>query len=226
MDSTYPASYQGYQEWYSNEETQFEDLLSNTTLASEHPMAYIMAILGFMMSETQAMIGWSGVEINGASKILNVVSNLQGAFSSAASSESPTSSQESAIQDADELYQQLETVPKGSPFYDVAQTVMTQFKAIFPPGWTFATTSIPYSSATEDWYYQWQSANMGNTSYITSTNTDFSNAISSVNGASSEFQSENKYYGSNDQEWEGLFNDTTQSVNGVESQSVSNQNAP
>ncbi|MCB1109712.1 MAG: hypothetical protein KDK64_01930 [Chlamydiia bacterium] len=221
MDTTYPASYQGYQEWQSAQQTVYDNLMSNTTLASEHPMAYIMALMGFLMMHTQQQVGWNALEIQGASQILNVLSNLQGAFSE--SSGSYNSDIDQPIDEADALYNQLEAVPEGSPFYDVAQTVTQQLKAIFPPGWTFPTSGADYNSVYSWWQTQWHAAVDGNTSYITETNTAFSNAISAVNGVSSEFQSENKYYNSSLQEYQGFFHDTTQCVASVESQSVTNQ---
>lgn len=231
MSQSYSANYDGYQDWRSDENQRYESVYNNTALAESNPMLYIGELIYTLMQIYGGAPGWLGLGMDHASDDLNTLSQLQGLFSNPSSAQDPYDT----INNADQMYQQANYISNPSsagydpsnPFFEVDQTLCAQLQAIFPPGWTFPTGSALTQSDVDEVtsYFQseWDAAANGNTSYINATNTAFSNATSAVNGINSQMQSEEKYYNSQLQEFEGLFQNVTKGVSGVESQSVNNE---
>ena len=233
MSQTYEANYNGYQDWYADQNAKFESVYNNEELAEEHPMEYIGELLFVIMQTYNGYPAWTGEGIDHAANDTTAISNLEGLFSNPQSYS--TDQAKDIINQYDEMYQQAYSVASpnspsydpSNPFFNVDQTIIDQSPSIFPSGWTFPTgsnlTDDDVTECQSYWGTQWEMAAGGNTSEITATDTAFSNELSAVDGVNSAMQSETKYFQSQSQEIQSLFQNTTKSVAGFHQTSVQNE---
>src|SRR5690606_38206398 len=107
-DSSYDVSYDGYQDWYADENAKFDSVLNDTQLAESNPMMWIMELLGVLMNTYNGYVGWSGEEISTASDAMTPLTNLQGLYSDP---DSYTPDQQwQIINQSDEEYQKCNNI--------------------------------------------------------------------------------------------------------------------
>ena len=225
---SYDANYEGYQDWYSAQNDQYESILNDTEMSENDPIEWILSLLGCIMSTEYGDTGWVGEAIGHAADDTTTIADLQGLFSGSASDPNPYSIQEQQqiLDQTNELYTQAGNTPSGSPFYDTDQETQAQLTAIMPPGWDFSNDNVSEAqcnSATSYFNAEWTMAANGNTSSLTATQTAFNTENSSLTGISQQLQSESQYISKELEQIEGLFQNTTKAVSGVTSQSVNNE---
>lgn len=225
MESSYPASYDGYQQWQADEQTQYQSVLNDQSLAEAHPMAYIMAVLYSAYYATMGYQGWTAEAMTAATDISNPVQSLQAYFTDPGSFSS--SKQTSIINNIDTLYNKLGTITdQSNPFYSLSQTVQTQLQVIMPPGWGFPSGSVDSQQVGQvsSWFNSiWESANYGNSEELEGDKTAFSTIDSATSGVNNMLKEKNQSASSGGQEILGSIHTTTSSIVGMESQSVNNE---
>ena len=224
MSESYSANYDGYQDWYSDKNTQYENILNDTEMSENDPIQWILSLLGCIMSTEYGDTGWVGEAIGHAADDTTVIANLQGLFSNPDAYS--TQQQQQILDQTNELYTQAGKTPPGSPFYDTDQETQSQLQAIMPPGWDFSNDNVTpdqCNTATSYFNSEWTMAASGDTGPLTGTQTAFNTENSSLTGISQQLQSMSQYINNNLQEIMALFRNTTQAVTGVTSSSVSNE---
>jgi len=225
MESSYPASYDGYQQWQADEQTQYQNVLNDQTLAESHPMAYILAVLYSAYHATLGYQGWSAEAMTGATDISNPVQSLQAYFTDPSSFSA--SQQTTILNNIDTLYNKLGTVSgTDNPFSSLASTVQTQLQTIMPSEWGFPSSSVTNAQldSVNSWFESvWSASAGGDSSELNGIKTAFSTIDSATGGVTNMFKEKNQAASSDAQEILGSVHTTTSSIVGLESQSVNNE---